>query len=424
MQLKDALRKIELAFSVVKSDDQIAKTHEFFVSCLLGVPIVLIESDEAVKLTGHKSIAFTDYARIYVVYDQTTSFDLPEVLFILEHELLHILQSHDERGKGKDPVLWNIATDAWINGFLLKNIFAKKDFKPREEFLKSIVLIPGTEKLTEEEIYELLAKNAKYQTHELQIGDLKIKVADVEVEVSGKKLKWKQIVDAELPEDGETKEASEELKERLRNFLRSQRGNIPGNLEEIVNRFIEVRVPWEKLLELAIYRNMSDQTYRSWSKINYALRNVATKQGIAGFPGYVKEPEPKRLLIVMDTSGSISDEDLKKFFFVIQKTKDLFKEVIVIQHDVEITDIQRFEPEDEISHIVVKGRGGTSHEEVFKWIQENYEEEDVGLVVFLTDFESDVESIYREFDWWTEVPSVWLIVGNKKAIFGETINVV
>ena len=44
-----------------------------------------------------------------------------ERLFILAHELSHVALNHLKRRKDKDAYLWNIATDAVINAFLVRD---------------------------------------------------------------------------------------------------------------------------------------------------------------------------------------------------------------------------------------------------------------------------------------------------------------
>ena len=56
-----------------------------------------------------------------ILYNQEflDSLDSKEQLFTIAHEVCHIAFDHINRGKGKIPLYWNIATDAVINQLLI-----------------------------------------------------------------------------------------------------------------------------------------------------------------------------------------------------------------------------------------------------------------------------------------------------------------
>lgn len=81
----------------------------FFYAALQVVP--LIESTEVDTLG-----ASTD--AIYYNADFTMKLALPEAVFILWHELAHILMKHQSRRGTRDPYLWNIACDLYINKYI------------------------------------------------------------------------------------------------------------------------------------------------------------------------------------------------------------------------------------------------------------------------------------------------------------------
>ena len=120
------------------------------------------------------------------------------------------------------------------------------------------------------------------------------------------------------------------------------------------------------------------------------------------------------LVCCIDSSGSISNSDLKKFVGVILSSIKHFKKLRILVHDVDVH--QEFvldnEPnQDDILRTLreIKGRGGTSHKPVFDRIEILNREELISAAIFLTDFYSDVEEIYKKFEWIKEVPSVWVL---------------
>ena len=63
------------------------------------------------------STAGTDGKTIYYNPEFLEKLELNEQIFIFAHEICHIAFDHIRRSEGKDPEVWNIATDGVINQF-------------------------------------------------------------------------------------------------------------------------------------------------------------------------------------------------------------------------------------------------------------------------------------------------------------------
>lgn len=96
-------------------------------------------------------------------------------------------------------------------------------------------------------------------------------------------------------------------------------------------------------------------------------------------PGTKVRPH-RRLLVAIDTSGSISDRDLSDFFAEIYGIWRGGAEVLVAECDCELQRVWIFDGE---LPRAVCGRGGTSFEPVFRWLDADDRRFD-GLV-YLTD---------------------------------------
>ena len=84
----------------------------FYGTILSHIPLVEDESIDTAATDGRRIIYSPEYMGML-----TGS----EIKFILLHELLHILLMHFSRRKGRDRVIWNIATDYVINLTLRKS---------------------------------------------------------------------------------------------------------------------------------------------------------------------------------------------------------------------------------------------------------------------------------------------------------------
>ena len=128
------------------------------------------------------------------------------------------------------------------------------------------------------------------------------------------------------------------------------------------------------------------------------------------YPADDIQEKPCQLIIVEDQSGSVSDEDVSKFASILLNSIGYFDEVRIIRHDVivhrDITyQAAQTTQEDMIFETI--GRGGTSHKDVFKLIQKSFEhDDDISLVIMLTDFESDIERLWdqEEYSWTKNIP--------------------
>ena len=65
--------------------------------------------------------AGTDGKTIYYNPDFLESLSVEQQTFVFAHEVCHIAFNHILRSEGKDPQIWNTATDAVINAFLKRD---------------------------------------------------------------------------------------------------------------------------------------------------------------------------------------------------------------------------------------------------------------------------------------------------------------
>jgi predicted metal-dependent peptidase len=77
-----------------------------------------------------------------------------ELTFIYVHELLHVALLHHQRGRGRDPWLWNVSADFVINGWLVEMGVGKL---PQVGALYD----PRLQGMSTEEVYDLLAADPR-----------------------------------------------------------------------------------------------------------------------------------------------------------------------------------------------------------------------------------------------------------------------
>lgn len=100
------LSKFETARAVLVKD------NPFYACIVLSTPFV----EERSILT-----ACTDMQKVYYNPDFIESLDVPTVIFVIIHEILHIILKHGFRRGSRNPEKWNYAADFAIN------LMAKQD---------------------------------------------------------------------------------------------------------------------------------------------------------------------------------------------------------------------------------------------------------------------------------------------------------
>jgi len=152
------------------------------------------------------------------------------------------------------------------------------------------------------------------------------------------------------------------------------RGTIPGRINEMINAIIEKRKPkvdWRRALR--IFSASSRRT-----KVVHTMKRVSKRYGTR--PG-IKIKRFQKMAVAIDTSGSVSDDELGLFFSEIHGMWRQGAEVEIIESDA---DVQRHYTYRGKLPEFVSGRGGTEFDPVFRFLRENRQMQFDGCI-YLTD---------------------------------------
>lgn len=151
-------------------------------------------------------------------------------------------------------------------------------------------------------------------------------------------------------------------------------GNLPAEirteLEAIAHRR-KPKIDWKRTLRL-----FASSGYRT--EVVATQRRMSKRFGT--FPG-IRIKRKQRLAVVIDTSGSISEDVLEVFFREIHGIWKNDAEVVVIECDA---DIQGTFPYKGKTPLAIKGGGGTSFDPAFSWIN-NTQNGSFDACIYLTD---------------------------------------
>ena len=186
-------------------------------------------------------------------------------------------------------------------------------------------------------------------------------------------------------------------------------GSLPGGLAELVNFFAKGKNNRIQLLR----RHLSLCTGGKAHWLPPARRFVWQGKYL---PSH-KNPKLE-IVVAVDTSSSISEEDFQNFFSEIVNTVNGFPnyKLTLIQCDCEIQDVQEFskdKPFCKNTQITLKGRGGTDFTPVFEYITEKKIQPKVLL------YYTDGCGAYPEKK--PEYPVIWLLTTKASVPFGKKI---
>jgi predicted metal-dependent peptidase len=138
-------------------------------------------------------------------------------------------------------------------------------------------------------------------------------------------------------------------------------GSIPGEFVEILERINHKEPPkfdWRGYL-----RRFSGGSVKVYTKKTRRKYNKRYPDN----PG-LKIKQRKHIMVAIDTSGSVSTEELKEFMHEIHYMHKTGTEITIVQADTAISNIAKYKPDHEIN---IHGRGGTSFQPVIDYYNEN-----------------------------------------------------
>jgi predicted metal-dependent peptidase len=313
---------------------------------------------------------------------------------VLMHELWHPGRLHFIRQGHRDPKLWNYATDIRINNDLKAEGYS---FDGLDGCWMDPQYPPG---MPEEDIYDDLVKRGIKPPPSFpfflgppgigqeDLGDL-------------------------LPGPGD-KDAISRIINRVVRAVQQAKlsgaGDIPGDIEQVISRFLKPIVPWEQVL-----RNfMSDLVVESysWQRPNRRYPDMYLPSR------YEDEGRLAKLNYYEDVSGSISDEDAIRFNSEFKYVKETFgpEEMTLVQFDTRITQELKYKASDPFDQVKIIGRGGTSLVPVREHIIKH---KPTAAVIFSDMYCKPMEDLpFR-------IPIIWVCIANQTATvpFGQLIHI-
>ncbi len=287
---------------------------------------------------------------------------------LLKHELLHIAFMHlTDFGHLTDHQMANIAQDIVINQYIDKD-----DLLPGPQLLETYPELNLEPKKGSNYYYEKLMEGKKKgncpnlnamidaMNQGLQIcitsgsgGDQETQVPDhsSHQEFAGLDEATQRLI----------KSQTEHILKEVADSVIKSRGLIPGEFQSILDRMNATEPPkfdWRGYLRR--FTGGSQKVYTKKTRRKYNKRYDEN-------PGLKIKPK-RHVLVAVDTSGSVNNEELREFFHEVHHMHKTGSEVTVIQCDAAISDVSPYNPRHEIK---LHGRGGTDFQPVIDYYNEH-----------------------------------------------------
>ena len=358
---------------------------------------------------------------------------------VVAHEVLHVVNKHHLRRGDRDPGLWNIACDLFVNRILLADSYVLPDmliFDQGNRFAGLPVEVIYR-RLLEERPAQQDAGNPEPDTAGSQERNGRPgpdpnnrqkpppesgsassgRPADSETAPAvAPAANWGEVRDltgengAPLT-DAARRRAEDELDVRIRQAAAAAKraGRFSAGLTETVEAALDRTDWWDR------FRTLFDGTLRSeasWARPNRRL----LPHGLY-LPGWCRGGAG-RVAFVLDTSGSISARELAIYLAgllgIIEETGP--EQVAVIQCDAEVRRVDFLGPGETVDRIEVAGRGGTLFQPAFDWIAES------GFAPQVIVYATDLISADQPDDPGT--PVIWLTPTRGRPVaFGDIVEV-
>ena len=379
----------------------------FLGALVLRLPI------KAVKPERCKSIG-TDVRALYYNPEYIKNLTLDQTQFVLAHEALHCALSHFARREHRVKHRWDIACDMAINPLLIKD-----GLKPPP----GVLLKSGFEDMMAEEIYPYIDDDMEEETHDDHFYDQENKSGgasggqpldqDQDSEQGGGSGQGQADSDqsGDVPRplsETEQEQLEVQWRQRLAGAAQQamQAGKLGATMARLVEHLLQPQLPWRMLL--ARYMTAA-------ARDDYSYQRPSRREGNAILP--TLKSTQVDVVVVLDTSGSINDTEMREFISEIDAIKGQMRARLTLHAcDARLCEHGPwvYEPWEEFSMPDnLYGRGGTRFVPAFEWLEQTGHQPD--LLVYFTDAEGEFPKSEPGF------PVLWLIKGRGKVPWGQRI---
>lgn len=407
MELSDNKKK-EYVKRLLLSRMRILNNHGFYGLLLMHMKFSLDENMDT---------AATDGSRIY--FNPAFMDDLSdrELDFVMMHEIMHVVLQHCARGKNLEREQFNIACDIVVNSNILLSNHNCVSTITLDKYGEAMHLTPNGEegyKYTAEEVYNMLSARTKPSCGDKNKNGNGNQDEDGDEDGNGVEKgfddhsRWDTEESAEDTEDKWNQWSKRVLDAAKAVEIRdpgNQQGLIPAGVQRILKELKNPQIDWQMILTDFVQEDVVDYSF------------MPPDRRFDDNPFYLpdfneKDEKLERILFMIDTSGSMSDDMITTAYSEVKGAIDQFHGKLqgwLGFFDALVSEPIEFVDEEEFAAIRPVGGGGTSFLCVFKYINEHMQDNLPVSIIILTDGYAK----FPEEHVANGIPVLWLIVNSE-----------
>jgi len=366
----------------------------------------------------------TDARHFYYNAEYIDALKPAHLQFVLAHEALHCALSHFARRQHRDQKRWDIACDLAVNSLLISD-----GLEPPPGSLHDM----GFDGLTAEEIYPFIHDEFDEPMDKHVYDDVQNEQGKSKQDKGGEASNGQsqQLQDSQIgasansesdrqhqgglaeqpqpltPDERET--LSTQWQQRMAGAaqIALQAGKMGGAMARLIDHLLQPQLPW---------RNLLAHHVSSIARDDYSYSRPSTRRGEPAVYPSLRSAQIN-VTVILDTSGSIMDEDIQEFLTEVDAIKAQMRARIILHAcDVDLVEGGPwvFEPWEEVNlPREFTGGGGTSFEPAFSWA----ESQDLlpDMLIYFTDAMGDFPEHAPGF------PVLWLVKGKEMVPWGTRI---
>lgn len=393
--------------------------HSFLAAMSARVGTEFVEEDiEQIGWTDGKTISVN--WKYISESEKYKDMSVDNLIFVICHEIGHLLNLTVDRRGGRHHKFWNYATDYSINSDLINNCDGHGKPKPIGEMYYSDKLItPENPKgqawlydekyrnMTCEQIYEKLIEEFKKDHGGKTPEQVEQEMSDAVDEWLKNHCNGEQL-DDHIPQDSMDETDKGRVKAQVEAVQKQMGGQQAGKVDSFLERafeFLFQEPPFD-------WRGFLNNYLKAFLKSDFTWKRPSRRSWGGGYilPGSNTDKHIK-LGIAIDTSGSIGDKQVEQVLSHIAKIMHSFKtfdiDIWCFSTQVHEDTLVNYTKtsQDQIKDYELKSFGGTEIASNFRWIEDNKKKYDV--FICMTDGYDCIDDL--KFDY---CPVIWGITGN------------
>lgn len=351
--------------------------------------------------TFHIDTFATDGTRLFINLQFANKLDLTEKVFVLLHELMHCLLNHMSRGAGDDPTRSNIAADYECNITIADlGLIKINTMKGIGAYVDKKYSSWGYEKIYADSSMSMSQPPQKKEPNKSsgdsgqgQQGnkpnpddDSNGQVQPQDTTPMGSRSSTDSLPSGSVlsQSDGSNlakvegsddtgAESVEKVWKDLANEVSKKIGNAPGGsmFKNKLDLLYKTSTDWKRILRNVIGRSLSPEKKDN----RFTNKNTLVSQGRFARTEKDLYNSMDTLIAWVDTSGSMSSEDLRKVLGEVYSIALLKKpmRITIVQFDSIVQDVKTYnslaEFKDAARNLEMHGGGGTSVRDCFRWLK-------------------------------------------------------